>query len=185
HIVKTLREAGAKVFVTDINEDRVQRCVELGAEAVNMDDIYDTDAKVYVPCALGATVNEDTIPRLKCDIVAGSANNQLATNECGTELEKRGKVYAPDYAINAGGLINVYDELQGYNNERAYRMVSKIYNIIEHIFQVAERDSIPSWQAADRMAEERIAALGKVKLPHIKQTFNRLAGRRPNTSGLT
>ncbi len=178
YIVQALCEKGAKVFVTDMNKERVERCVEMGAEAVGLDDIYDADATVYVPCALGATVNNDTMPRFKFEIVAGSANNQLATNDCGTELEKRGILYAPDYAINAGGLMNVYNELQGYNKERATRQVNTIYGIIEQIFRVADRDSIPSWQAADRMAEERIEALGKVKLPHIKQSADRLSGRR-------
>ncbi len=178
HIVKTLTEAGAKVFVTDLNQDRVQQCVDMGAEAVKGDDIYSTDAQVYVPCALGATVNEKTIPQFKCDIIAGSANNQLATDECGDELQKKGILYAPDYAINAGGLMNVYIELQGYDQERAYRMVSGVYDIIENIYKVAERDGIPTYKAADRMAEERIARMGKVKLPHIKQMNDRYSGRR-------
>lgn len=177
HIIKTLRDAGAKVFVCDMNESRVQEAVDMGAEAVPLDDIYDTDATVYVPCALGATVNEDTIPRLKCDIVAGSANNQLADNDCGTELDKRGILYAPDYAINAGGLMNVAIELEGYNRQRAERTVGNIYGIIENIFRIADRDSIPTWQAADTLAEERIEAMSKVKLPHIR-TKDRLAGRR-------
>ncbi len=178
HIVKTLLDSGAKVFVSDINQDRVQQCVDMGAEAVTGDDIYTTDAKVYVPCALGATVNEKTIPLLKCDIIAGSANNQLATDECGDELEKRGILYAPDYAINAGGLMNVYIELQGYNEERATRMVEGVYDIIENIYKVADRDGLPTYKAADRMAEERIARVGKVKLPHIKQGRDRYAAAR-------
>ena len=178
HIVKTLTEAGAKVFVTDLNQERVQQCVDMGAEAVKGDDIYSIDAKVYVPCALGATVNEKTIPQFKFDIIAGSANNQLATDECGDELQKKGILYAPDYAINAGGLMNVYIELQGYDQERAYRMVSGVYDIIENIYKVAERDGIPTYKAADRMAEERIARMGKVKLPHIKQLNDRYSGRR-------
>lgn len=178
HIAKTLTDAGAKVFVTDLNQDRIQQCVDMGAEAVKGDDIYAVDANVYVPCALGATVNEKTIPQFKFDIIAGSANNQLATDECGDELEKKGILYAPDYAINAGGLMNVYVELQGYDQERAYRMVSTVYDIIENIYKVAERDGIPTYKAADRMAEERIARMGKVKLPHIKQQNDRYSGRR-------
>jgi leucine dehydrogenase len=117
------------------------------------------------------------MPRLKCDIVAGSANNQLATTECGDELDRRGILYVPDYAINAGGVMNVAIELQGYDRERANRMVSTIYDIIETIFRIAERDSIPTWKAADRLAEERIAAISRVKLLHVKQPSNRLAGR--------
>lgn len=177
HIVKTLTDAGAKVFVTDLNADRVQQCVDMGAEALQGDDIYSVDAKVYVPCALGATVNEKTIPQFKFDIIAGSANNQLATDECGDEVQKKGILYAPDYAINAGGLMNVYVELQGYDQERAYRMVSGVYDIIENIYKVADRDGIATYKAADRMAEERIARMGQVKLPHIKQQNDRYSGR--------
>ncbi|HET9680152.1 MAG TPA: Glu/Leu/Phe/Val dehydrogenase dimerization domain-containing protein [Gammaproteobacteria bacterium] len=178
HVVKHLRDAGAKVYVTDINEDRVANCVDMGCEAVSGDDIYTTDAKVYVPCALGATVNEKTIPQLKCDIIAGAANNQLANDTCGDEIHGKDILYVPDYAINAGGLMNVAVELQGYNEDLATRMVTGIYDIIGNIFKVAKRDGIPNYQAADRMAEERIAAMGKVKLPHIQQTADRYSGRK-------
>jgi leucine dehydrogenase len=178
HLVRMLAEGGAKVFVCDTRDERVQQAVdEHGAEAVPMDDIYDVDAQVFAPCALGATVNEDTMPRLKCDIVAGSANNQLATTECGDELDRRGILYVPDYAINAGGVMNVAIELQGYDRERANRMVSTIYDIIETIFRIADRDSIPTWRAADRLAEERIAAVSRVKLLHVSRPSNRLTGR--------
>ena len=179
HIIRRLRDAGAKVFVCDMSEEKLAQVREWGCETVGLDDIYDVDADVYVPCALGATVNDDTIKRLKCDIVAGSANNQLATEEHGTELERRGILYAPDYAINAGGLMNVSIELQGYNRERAERQVGGIRQIIENIFQIADRDNIPSWQAADRLAEERIAALGSVKMPTVQATSDRYSGRRP------
>ncbi|MDX1454283.1 MAG: Glu/Leu/Phe/Val dehydrogenase dimerization domain-containing protein [Gammaproteobacteria bacterium] len=178
HIVKTLTDAGAKVFVADINQERIDACVEMGAEAVDGKDIYGLDADVYVPCALGATVNEETIPQFKFDIVAGCANNQLADDACGDELNKKGIVYAPDYAINAGGLMNVYVELQGYDQERAYRMVSGVYDIIENIYKVADRDGIGSHKAADRMAEERIARMSQVKLPTIKQKADRYSGRK-------
>ncbi|HET7307307.1 MAG TPA: Glu/Leu/Phe/Val dehydrogenase dimerization domain-containing protein [Gammaproteobacteria bacterium] len=177
HLIKHLRDEGAKVFVCDLNEERVQEMVDLGAEAVAMDDIYDCDAKVFSPCALGASVNEKTLPRLKCEIVAGAANNQLQTTDCGTELHKRGVLYAPDYAINAGGVMNVAIELQGYDQERAGRMVNGIYDIMMNIYSLAEQENIPSWQAADRLAEKRIHALGKVKLPFVKQDFTRLYNR--------
>ncbi|HUO82375.1 MAG TPA: Glu/Leu/Phe/Val dehydrogenase dimerization domain-containing protein [Gammaproteobacteria bacterium] len=183
HLVRLLRRHGAKVFVTDINAERVQQTVdELGAEAVPMNQIYDTDAKVFAPCALGGVVNEDTVPRLKCEIVAGAANNQLESDEWGTALEKRGILYAPDYAINAGGLMNVAIELQGYNKERAYLAVSSIYINIRNIFNIADRDGIPSWQAADRLAEERIRAIGEVKKPYSKRFKDRLSGRSPHTA---
>jgi leucine dehydrogenase len=175
-LVKLLRNEGAKVFVTDINDKAVAACVELGCEAVGLDDIYDVDADVFCPTALGAIVNEQTIPRFKFKIVCGAANNQLATDECGDELERRGILYAPDYAVNAGGLMNVSIEFEGYNRERAKRMMRTIYYNVSKIFQIAERDGIPSWRAADRMAEERIATIGKLKLPFMGRA-HRFPGR--------
>ena len=164
--VKLLSERGAKVFVTDINKDRVDRAVsEYGAEAVGLDEIYDVDADVYSPCALGGTLNEETLPRLKMKVICGAANNQLATNAIGDELEKRGILYAPDYAVNAGGVMNVSLEIDGYNRERAMRMMRTIHHNLTRIFEIAERDSIPTYRAADRLAEERIELIGKLKLP--------------------
>lgn len=176
--IKLLREQGAKVFVTDINQDAVQRCVdELGCEAVGIDDIYDVDADVYSPCALGGTLNEDTIDRIKAKIICGPANNQLATDDIGDELQKRGVLYAPDYAVNAGGVMNVSLEIDGYNRERAMRMMRTIYYNLGRIYEIAERDGIPTYKAADRMAEERISAIGKIKLSHMGNNGPRFAGR--------
>ncbi len=179
--VKLLHERGAKVFVTDINKDLVQQAVdEHGAEAVAADQIYDVDAQVYSPCALGGTVNANTLPRLKCQIICGSANNQLATDEIGDEVTRKGILYAPDYAVNAGGLMNVSLEIDGYNRERAMRMLRTIYFNLGRIFAIAKRDNIPTYKAADRMAEERITAIGKLRLPHLGQTAPRFQGRRGN-----
>lgn len=167
HLAKLLRAEGAKVFVTDINEAPVEALVdECGVESVPMHQIYDVDAKVFAPCAMGGVINEDTVHRLKCAIVAGGANNQLESNECGTLLEKRGILYAPDYAINAGGLMNSALELQGYDPDEARRRVEKIYSILTRVFEIAAQEKVPTWQAADLLAERRIAALGQVKLPH-------------------
>lgn len=179
HLVKLLREEGAKVFVTDINEEAVAVCVDMGAEAVGLDDIYETDADVFSPCALGAVINENTLPLLKCKIVAGAANNQLANDEAGDELEKRGILYAPDYAVNAGGLMNVSIEFEGYSKERAIRMTRTIYYNVGQIFKIADRDGIPSYRASDRMAEERIGILGKIKMPHMGKP-HRFPGRERN-----
>jgi len=157
HLVRLLRERGAKVFVADINDQRIEEVVdESGAEAVPMSQIYDVDATVFAPCAMGAVINEDTVPRLRCAIVAGCANNQLESNQFGTALEERGILYAPDYAINAGGLINSAAELQGYDAARALQRVRRIRQVMTRIFAIAEREAIPTWQAADRMAEQRI-----------------------------
>jgi leucine dehydrogenase len=177
HLIKLLRDEGAKVFVCDLNDERVKEMEDLGAEAVPMDDIYDCDANVFAPCALGASVNEKTLPRLKCEIVAGSANNQLATEACGDELDQRGILYAPDYAINAGGVMNVAIELQGYDQQRAGRMVNGIYDIMMNIYALADSEKIPTWKAANRLAEKRIHALGKVKLPFVKQNLTRFYNR--------
>ncbi|MBW8824241.1 MAG: Glu/Leu/Phe/Val dehydrogenase [Xanthomonadales bacterium] len=164
--VKLLKERGAKIFVTDINKQLVDKAVsEYGAEAVGLDEIYDVNADVYSPCALGGTVNEKTLPRLKAKIICGAANNQLATNEIGDELQRRGILYAPDYAVNAGGVMNVSLEIDGYNRERAMRMMRTIYHNLGRIYEISERDGIPTYQAADRLAEERIGAIGKLKLP--------------------
>jgi len=176
--IKLLREQGAKVFVTDINKQLVQKAVDdYGCTAVGLDEIYDTDADVYSPCALGGTVNEQTLPRLKCKIICGAANNQLANNAIGDDVEKRGILYAPDYAVNAGGVMNISLEIDGYNRERAMRMMRTIYLNVGRIFQIAERDKIPTYLAADRMAEERINAIGKIKLPTMGNNGPRFLGR--------
>ncbi len=164
--VKLLKERGAKIFVTDIHKDRVEKAVaEYGAEAVAPDAIYDVEADVYSPCALGGTVNEQTLPRFKFKVICGAANNQLSTDAIGDEVVKRGILYAPDYAVNAGGVMNVALELDGYNRERAMRMMRTIYHNLTRIYEIADRDGIPTYRAADRLAEERISAIGKLKLP--------------------
>jgi leucine dehydrogenase len=175
--VKLLKERGAKIFVTDINKELIERAVEeYGAEAVAPDEIYDVPADVYSPCALGGTVNEHTLPRLKAKIICGAANNQLANNAVGDEVMKRGIVYAPDYAVNAGGVMNVSLEIDGYNRERAMRMMRTIYHNLARIYEISDRDGIPTYLAADRLAEERIAAIGKLKLP-MGRTAPRFLGR--------
>ncbi|MEM9385925.1 MAG: Glu/Leu/Phe/Val dehydrogenase dimerization domain-containing protein [Pseudomonadota bacterium] len=175
-----LRERGAKVFACDLNEDRVQQLAdEHGIEPVPMSEIYDVDAQVFAPCALGGIINADTVPRLRSEIVCGSANNQLESEEWGTELEARNILYAPDYAVNSGGLINVALELQGYDRERAYQAIETIYTSVSNIFAIAERDGIPSWQAANRLAEERIRAVSSTRMPYTLRFKDRLSGRKP------
>jgi leucine dehydrogenase len=176
--IKLLREQGAKVYVTDIDKALVKQAVDdYGCIAVGLDEIYDTDADIYSPCALGGTVNENTLPRLKCKIICGAANNQLATEAIGDEVEKRGIVYAPDYAVNAGGVMNISLEIDGYNRERAMRMMRTIYDNVSRIFQIAKRDGIPSYKAADRVAEERISQIGRIKLPTMGNHAPRFQGR--------
>ncbi|WP_026906639.1 branched-chain amino acid dehydrogenase [Paucisalibacillus globulus] len=157
-----LHKEGAKLVVTDINKAAANRAVEaFDAKAVDPNDIYDVDCDIYAPCALGATINDDTIPRLKAKVVAGSANNQLKTTEHGDILYEKGIVYAPDYVINAGGVINVADELNGYNQARAMKKVETIYDSLRKVFEISKRDNIPTYLAADRMAEERIESVRK------------------------
>lgn len=179
-LVGLLRERGAKVFVSDLNEDRVHQLVdEHGVEAVPMSEIYDVQCNVFAPCALGGIINADTVPRLRCEIVAGSANNQLESEEWGTELEERGILYAPDYLINSGGLINVALELQGYDRERAYQAIETIYTNTGNIFQIAERDGISTWLAANHLAEERLRNIAQTRMPYTRRFKDRLSGRRP------
>ncbi|MDR6224613.1 Leu/Phe/Val dehydrogenase [Desmospora profundinema] len=160
HLCKYLHDEGVRLIVTDINQENMERAVrDFGAETVDPDHIYDVECDIFAPCALGAIINDDTINRLHCRVIAGSANNQLKDEEHGDILNEKGIVYAPDYVINAGGLINVADELLGYNRERAMKKVEGIYDTILRIFEIAERDRIPSYKAADRMAEERIATM--------------------------
>jgi leucine dehydrogenase len=118
--------------------------------------IYTTDADIFAPCALGAVVNDDTIDGFKFDIVAGAANNQLARADHGEALEKKNILYAPDYVINAGGLINVYGELEDWSPERSKRKAGDIYNTLLRIFDRAKADKVPTNVAADRVAEARI-----------------------------
>ena len=177
--IKLLRDQGAKVFVTDINKELVARAVdEHGCTAVGLDEIYDVDADVYSPCALGGTLNEQTLQRLKCKVVCGAANNQLANDAIGDEVTRRGIFYAPDYAVNAGGVMNISLEIDGYNRERAMRMMRTIYHNVSRIFEIARRDDIPTYKAADRMAEERIAAVGHLRLPHLGVPPPSFQGRR-------
>jgi leucine dehydrogenase len=156
-LCRHLHEEGAQLIVTDINKEAVQRAVdEFGARAVDPNEIYGVDCDIYAPCALGAVINDDTIPQIKAKVIAGAANNQLKDTAHGDTIHEMGIVYAPDYVINAGGVINVADELYGYNRDRAMKKVELIYDNIEKVIAIAKRDGIPTYKAADRMAEERI-----------------------------
>jgi leucine dehydrogenase len=179
--IKLLRQHGAKVYVTDINQAAVRTAVEEhGCEAVGLDEIYDVDADVYAPCALGGTVNPGTIPRFRFKVICGAANNQLATDDCAKLLEQRGILYAPDYAVNAGGLMNVSLEIEGYNRERAMRMMRTIYYNLSKIFQIAKRDGVTTAEAAERMAQERITTIGRIRKPFMGNQPPRFLGRLRN-----
>jgi leucine dehydrogenase len=160
HLARELHRAGAKLIVTDIDVERVKRVVsETGARAVTIPEIYGQQADIFAPCALGAVINDETLPQLRVEIVAGAANNQLLEDRHGDELEARGILYAPDYVANAGGVINVYSELAGWSRERSLRKADEIYHTVLKVFEIAKQDGIPTYQAADRLAERRIAAV--------------------------
>jgi leucine dehydrogenase len=160
HLMRHLKEEGASIIVTDIDPEKVRRAVqEFGAREVPTDSIYDQDADVFSPNALGAVINDETLPRLKVEVIAGGANNQLAQDRHGDELEKRRVLYAPDYVINGGGVINVYGELHQWPVERAQKKAGEIYETLLRIFEIAKQERIPTYRAADRLAEQRIGAV--------------------------
>lgn len=168
HLCKYLHGENANLIVTDINEEAVKRAVqEYQAEAVQPDEIYDVDCDIYAPCALGGTINDETIPRLKAKVIAGSANNQLLENRHGDILFEKGIVYAPDYVINSGGVINVSEELRGYDQNRVLRKIDSIYSILETVFKISREENIPTYQAADRMAEQRIQSIREANRQYL------------------
>jgi leucine dehydrogenase len=164
YLCQDLAAEGAKLIVTDIDDERVTRVVkDFGAMAVGTNEIYEVDAQIFAPCALGAVVNDETLPRFKFEILAGAANNQLAEQRHGKELMDRGILYAPDYVINAGGLINVYGELNGWTSERSKRKAGEIYDTLDQLFELAREEGLPTSAAADRLAERRIQQVGAIQ----------------------
>jgi leucine dehydrogenase len=177
-LCKHLHEEGASLIVTDINKEAVQRAVDdFGAKAVDIDDIYSVDCDIFAPCALGAIINDDTISKIKAKVIAGAANNQLKETRHGDALHEMGIVYAPDYVINAGGVINVADELNGYNRERALKKVETIYDNIASVIEISKRDNIPTYLAADRLAEERIERMRKSRSQFLLNERHILSSR--------
>jgi leucine dehydrogenase len=168
YLCEDLAQEGAKLTVTDIDADRVQRVVEeFGAAAVAPDAVYDVKADIFAPCALGAVVNDDTIDRFQFDIIAGAANNQLARGSIhGAALHERGMLYAPDYVINAGGLINVYGEINDWSAERSKRKAGEIYGTLLRIFELAKSEGIEPHASANRVAESRV-----LEARHLQRTF--------------
>jgi leucine dehydrogenase len=174
NLARFLRDEGAKVFGTDIDPETTARArEELGVEIVPIDEILEVECDVVAPCALGAVINDDSIPKLRCRVVAGAANNQLKEDRHGQELHDRGILYAPDYVINAGGLINVYNELVGYNREVAMRMARGIFANMARLFEISRAQSIPTYLAADRLAEERIGRVKGLGGQHWVRTVRR------------
>jgi leucine dehydrogenase len=167
NLVKYLVEAGAKVTVADIDAEKVKKHVDqYKVEAVSVEQIVFTECDIFAPCALGAVVNDQTISKLKCKAIAGGANNILAESRHGDQLRELGILYAPDYVVNAGGLMNVFVELEGYSPERSFEKTRKVYDNVSKVFQLAKRDNVSTHIAADRLAEERMSTIGNLKRRH-------------------
>ena len=175
HLIELFLMHGMRVFICDIDRSRCEPFANRpNVTVVNPDEIYEVDAEIFCPSALGAVLNEKTISKLKFKIIAGSANNQLATPEAGDELFKRKIIYAPDYAINAGGLMNVSIEFEGYDELRANRMIRNIYYVMKTILQHSTRENLPEYRCADQVAERRIREISRLRgrfLGHSKHTF--------------
>lgn len=169
YLARYLREEGAKVFGADIDRESADRARdEEGVEIVSPDEILEVDCDILAPCALGAILDDASIPKLRCHVVAGGANNQLAdAARHGEALQEAGILYAPDFVVNAGGLINVYNELGGnYSRDRALRMTRGIYVNLMRVFRISRDQGIPTAEAADRLAEERIRTIQSLGSRH-------------------
>jgi len=164
-LVKRLTEAGAETIVADIDPAATDHAVATyGSKAVELDEIFDVECDVFAPCALGGILDETTIPRLRAQAVCGSANNQLATDDDAARLADRGILYAPDFVVNAGGVINIAVEMEGYSVERAMSMVDKIRDNLTAVFDTAEREKVDPNTAAVRFAQRRIDEIGTLRL---------------------
>jgi len=156
-----LHQEGVRLYVSDMDPERVAMASrDFGADPLLGHEIYRVDCDIYAPCALGGSINERTIPRLSCRIVAGAANNQLERPEVAAMLDAAHILYAPDYVINAGGLINIAEELTEYSKEKAYRKIAKIQPRLGNVFSLAKKASITSAEAANRLAVKRLEAGG-------------------------
>jgi leucine dehydrogenase len=164
-LCRRLKEDGAQLVVTDINQERARAVArEFDAKHVSPEEIYGADVDVFAPCAMGAVLNDTTIPQFKARILAGAANNQLADeNRHAQMLADRHIVYCPDYVINAGGLINVYHEMIGYNQEAAMAQASKIFETTTHVLERSRSAGITTGQAARALADERLNAARGLK----------------------
>jgi valine dehydrogenase (NAD+) len=165
YLVEHLLGDGASVVVADVSEDAVNRVrvVHPDVDAVGTDELVDQPMDVFAPCALGGALSDDTVPRLDARIVAGAANNQLAHPGIEKVLEDRGILYAPDYVVNSGGLIQVADEIEGYSEPRARAKATAIYDTTLQIFSLAQAEGVPPSVAADRLAERRMQQVGALR----------------------
>ena len=161
YLCEYLHEEGVELFISDINEKKLKEISDkTGAKIVDINAIHSQDVDVFAPCALGGGLNDDTIPQIKAKVIAGGANNQLLVEDKhGQDLKDKGILYAPDYVINAGGLISVYQELKGYKLDAVKQKTSQIYDTCLEIFEEADKANIPVHQASDAVAERRVKAV--------------------------
>ena len=178
HLARYIAKENATIFVTDIYQKKAEAlAAEISGTCVRPDDIYGLDVDIFSPCALGGVINDDTLPVLTCNVIAGAANNILEDESVhATRLDERGIIYAPDYVINAGGIINISSELEGYNEELAMRKTSRIYDTMTDILEYADAHGITTLEASNRLAEERINAVGK--LGQIYNSSSHFSGRK-------
>lgn len=168
HLIDYLTREGAIVTAADPDKEKLGHMADkFGIKTVAPDAIYDVEAEIFAPCALGAVVNDDTLPKFKFQIIAGAANNQLKEARHGDVLKDKGILYAPDYVINAGGLMNVYTELEGYERERAVNLTKGIYYNLRKVFHMAQKENVSTNFAADRVAEERLKTIRGVRSTHL------------------
>lgn len=177
HLAEFLHEEGADLVISDIYQEKAKKLADkVEAGIVDPDDIYGLDLDIFSPCALGGIVNDDTISEFKCDIIAGGANNVLDNEDKhGQMLLDKGIIYAPDYVINAGGIINISGELEGYDEQRAHNKASRIYDVMLDILEYAEENDMPTYAASNILAEKRIQEMGK--LHSIYSSSSNLSGR--------
>jgi leucine dehydrogenase len=165
YLVNHLVKEGANVMIADIYQDNIKKVVDRNPSVTVVDagDVFAQQMDIYAPCALGATINDDSIARMKCRIIAGAANNQLANEaQHGQMLLEKGIIYAPDFLINAGGLINCYSELEGYNRDRAMDQAENIYDTTMTVLNKSEEEGKPTYQIANQMAEDRINKIAQI-----------------------
>lgn len=165
YLVDHLVKEGANVMIADIYQDNIKKVVDRNPSVTVVDagDVFAQQMDIYAPCALGATINDDSIARMKCRIIAGAANNQLANEaQHGQMLLEKGIIYAPDFLINAGGLINCYSELEGYNRDRAMDQAEHIYDTTMTVLNKSEEEGKPTYQIANQMAEDRINKIAQI-----------------------
>ncbi len=167
NLVEHLVKEEAEVIISDIDTVKVEFLKDkYNLQSVSPEEVVFTECDVFAPCALGAVVNDDTIDKLKCKIISGGANNILKESRHGDLLVKKGILYAPDFVANAGGLMNVYVELEGYSKDRAFNKVEAVFDNMMEVFEISEAESIPTYLAAQRLAEKRLSIIAPLRVHH-------------------